>query len=127
MSESAKDQIDAELAALEQEWQSDQARYLVRGSDGEFCQPKPINVAACILLMVGSVVGTALLAAAPLPSFVALVGLIPFGIGTFRLMVGSSKAEALERCRTAYESRRAALLRKQGAPAELKQIPEKVG
>jgi hypothetical protein len=117
MSESEKDQVTAELAALEREWDADQARYLIRGADGEFQPPAPINIARCIMLMVGSVVGMALLAATSLPSFVALVGLIPFGIGTFRLMVGSSKAEALERCRTAYESRRAALLRKLGGNA----------
>src|SRR5687767_15057846 len=112
MPEMGKDQIEAELAALEREWDSDQARYLMRGPDGSFEAPRPTNIPQCILLMVGSVVGTALLAATPLPSFVALIGLIPFGMGTFRLMVSSSKSEALERCRTAYESRRAALLRR---------------
>jgi hypothetical protein len=112
MAHATKDQVEIELAALEKEWETDQARYLVRGADGEFSELQSINIPACILLMVGSVVGMALLAASPLPSFVALLGLIPFGLGTFRLMVSSSKAEAFERCKTAYESRRSALLRK---------------
>jgi hypothetical protein len=104
--------LEAELAAVERQWDIDQERYLVKSPDGQFIERAPTNVARCVALMVGSVIGMALLAATPLPPYVTLVGLVPFGIGTFRLMIGSSKAEALERCRTEYETRRGALLRK---------------
>jgi hypothetical protein len=115
MSEAVKNQIQADLASLESEWKADQSRYLVQRPDGAFDLPKPTNIPRCILMMVTSVIAMAVLAATPLPPYVALIGLIPFGIGTFRLMVSSSKAEAFERCKTAYESRRAALMRKLAA------------
>jgi hypothetical protein len=115
MSARAKSQLEAELAALENQWLADQARFLKRGPDGGFEPARPINVGRCILLMVFSVIVMALLAATSLPPFVSLLGLVPFAMGTFGLMVGSSKAEALERCRTAYETQRASILRKMEA------------
>ena len=106
------DSIDARLAALEVEWQQERARYLTRDKDGQMQEPgNSVNIPRTIVLMVGSVVVMALVSASPLPSYVSLLGLIPFGIGTFQLMVGSSKAEAYERGQTAYESRKAALER----------------
>jgi hypothetical protein len=104
--------LEAELAAVERQWRSDQERYLVRGPDGELVERAPVNVGRCIVLMVGSVIGMALISALPLPVYLPLLGLIPFGVGTFRLMIGSSKAEAFERCRTEYLTRRDSLMRK---------------
>lgn len=109
---SERARLEAELAQVERQWETDRECHLVRGPDGQLVERSPTNVAQCIALMVGSVVGMALLSATPLPPYVTLLGLLPFGFGTFRLMIGSSKAEALERCRTEYETRRASLLRK---------------
>jgi hypothetical protein len=104
--------LEAELAAVERQWDADQERNLVKDADGRLVARPPTNVARCIALMVGSVIGMAFISATPLPPYVSLLGLVPFTIGTFRLMIGSSKAEAFERCRTEYETRRTALLRK---------------
>jgi hypothetical protein len=104
--------LEAELAAVERKWINDQERYLARAPDGSLVEPAPANMTRCIALMVGSVVGMALLSATPLPPYAGLVGLVPFAYGTFRLMIGSSKAESFERCRTEHETRRAALLRR---------------
>src|SRR5688572_12875738 len=104
--------LEAELAAVEQQWDADQERHMVKGPDGRFVERPPTNVARCIFLMVGSVIAMAFISATPLPPYISLLGLVPFAIGTFRLMIGATKSEAFERCRTEYETRRAALLRK---------------
>ncbi len=112
MSVNERVRLEAELAAVERQWESDQERFMVRAPNGRLVERPPTNVKNCIILMVGSVVGMALVSASPLPPWVSLIGLVPFAIGTFRLMIGSSKAESFERCRTEYETRRGALLRK---------------
>lgn len=112
MSANERARLEAELAAVERQWDADQALHMVKGPNGELVPRPPTNVARCILLMVGSVIGMAFLAATPLPPWVMFIGLVPFAVGTFRLMIGSSKSEAFERCRTEYETRRTALLRK---------------
>jgi hypothetical protein len=112
MSGNERVRLEAELAAVERQWETDQSRFLIRGPDGQWQERPPTSVPRCIALMVGSVIGMALLSATALPPYVTLVGLVPFAIGTFRLMISSSKAESFERCRTEYETRRAALLRK---------------
>ena len=112
MPENERVRLEAELASVERQWESDCERFMVRTPDGRLVERPPTNVKNCIVLMVGSVVGMALLSATPLPPWVTLLGLVPFGVGTFRLMIGSSKAESFERCRTEYETRRGALLRK---------------
>ena len=85
---------------------------LVRGPDGEL-RPRPTrSVTSCIGLMVGSVLVMAFLSASSLPVLVTYVGMIPFGLGTYWLMISCSKAESFERCKTAYETHRGSLLRK---------------
>lgn len=105
----ARERLNAELAAVERQWRADQERFMARDADGHLVPRKPVSVRNCILLMVGSVLVMAILSATPLPSLLVYVGLIPFGIGTFRLMIGASKAEAFERCRTEYDTRRASI------------------
>jgi hypothetical protein len=112
MSVNERARLEAELAAVERQWETDQDRFMIRGADGQRQERAPTSVPRCIALMVGSVIGMALLSATPLPPYVALVGLVPFALGTFRLMISSAKAESFERCRTEYETRRTALLRK---------------
>lgn len=110
--ENEKDRLLAELAAVEQQWLADQNHFMARDAEGNLLPKKPVSVSLCIKMMVGSVVAMAILSATSLPSFFTLIGLIPFGWGTFQLMIGSSKAEAFERCRTEYETRRGSILRK---------------
>ena len=112
MSATEKARLEAELAALDQEWREQQKRFLVRGKNGNLEEPKPVNVVAAITMMIGSVLVMAFLSATPLPIYVTYVGLIPFGLGTYQLLAGSSRAEQRDRFRTAYESKRAALVRK---------------
>src|SRR5262245_50593249 len=94
--------LEAELAALHREWHRDQERYLGRGTDGQLMEPGGKGVARDILLMTGGIIATAVLAASPLPAFLAYLGLIPFGAGTYLLMTGSAKSEAYQRAKTAY-------------------------
>lgn len=114
MSEPGNDtlaQLEAELAALHREWHSEQERYLIRGKDGQLREPEHGGkIAQPIAWMVGSVVLIAFAAALPVPPYVAWLGLVPFTIGTFRLLGRAMKSEAYERAHTAYESRRRQLL-----------------
>ena len=112
MSATEKARLEAELSTLESEWREEEKRFLVRGKDGKLEEPKPVNVVAAIGMMIGSVIVMAFLSATPLPIYITYLGLIPFGLGTYQLLAGSSKAEQRERFRTAYESKRAALMRK---------------
>ena len=112
MSVEERERLDAELIAVERQWRSDREHHLVRGADGELVERPPTNVPRCIALMVGSVIAMAVLAATPLPPWVMFIGLVPFALGTYRLMIGSAKAEAFERCRTEYQTRKESLLRK---------------
>lgn len=108
----ARERLNAELAAVERQWHADQERHMVRDADGNLVPRKPVSVKHCIILMVGSVLAMAIFSATPLPSLFVYIGLIPFGLGTFRLMIGATKAEAFERCKTEYDSRRASVYRR---------------
>lgn len=108
----ARERLNAELAAVERQWHADQEHHMVRDAEGHLVPRKPVSVKNCIIMMVGSVLAMAILSATPLPSLLVYIGLIPFGVGTFRLMIGATKAEAFERCRTEYESRRASIHRR---------------
>jgi hypothetical protein len=110
-------QIEAELAALHREWHATQKQFLVRGPDGQLAEPASRGIARDILLMTGGIIATAFLSASPLPPWVAYLGLVPFAFGTYFLMTGSSRSEAYERAKTAYESRRHRLLTQLAAAA----------
>lgn len=110
MGDTAGDQLpklEADLAALDREWQREREHYMVRGKDGKLHEPAAgAHLAPAILLMVGGTVIMAFVAASPLPTIAAYAGLPPFAWGTYRLLTGSVKSEGYERCLTAYESRR---------------------
>jgi xanthosine utilization system XapX-like protein len=74
--------------------------------------------------MTGGIIATAILAASPVPPFVAYLGLVPFAFGTYFLMTASVKSEAYQRAKTAYESQRHRLLTQLAAASPSSDAPE---
>ena len=104
--------LEEELAQLERDWERQRASFLVREKDGKLGEPTGANLVPRVVIMVGSVVIMAFLAATSLPAFLPYACLVPFSIATFQLLAGAGKSDAFDRAKSAYEGQRSAIIRK---------------
>lgn len=104
--------LGEELARLDAEWTARRDAFLIAGKDGSRAEPTGVHLVPRVIVMIGSVVLMAFFSASSLHPVFVYALMVPFAIATFQLLSGAGKSDRFDRERSAYESHRAAIVRR---------------
>ena len=103
--------IQNKLERLDREWDMNLRNFMVHGKTGEHLPTSGGSAVGMIIAIVGGGAFTIFSSNMGAPAFFPLFGLLFIGIGVFQGISGGSKAQAYEKGKQQYDSKRQQLVR----------------